>query len=330
MSGATRSRTQHRAHANSAKGQERQTGLSLGELQRARILAGMSTILDTDGVEQTSVTRIVRAAGVPRAAFYQHFTGRDDALRALVHNAVARTRARVLQASEQEIGWQRKTRAGLEALLALYEAEPETGRLCLTHSRQPDPQMKHIRAETLAQLARHLAAGASQGRQPPGALSAQCTVGGVLAVLEARLAEQPTPALTALAGELMSFIVLPYRGATAAREARAAESAAPEAGTDSNGRHRQDPARLRITYRTMRALAAIAADPGLSNVRVGERAGIADQGQISKLLKRLQTLGLVQNTGGGQELGAANAWELTEAGRQLERSILDHHTPARS
>jgi hypothetical protein len=65
----------------------------------------------------------------------------------------------------------------------------------------------------------------------------------------------------------------------------------------------------------------IAAQPGLSNVQVGARAGIADQGQISKLLTRLARLGALRNTGGGQAKGLANAWQLTRRGEQLERAI---------
>jgi DNA-binding MarR family transcriptional regulator len=84
-----------------------------------------------------------------------------------------------------------------------------------------------------------------------------------------------------------------------------------------------------MTYRTLRVLAAIASCPGLSNAGVAEQAGISDQGQISKLLKRLHAIGLVENTGGGQELGASNEWRLTAEGRRLERSVLDHHLPAR-
>jgi len=328
VTSTTRTRTESNGHADGAGGRRRQAGLTLSELQRARILGAMSTILDTESVEQASVTRVIRGAGVPRAAFYQHFMGRDDALCALVENALARSRTRVLQASEPEVGWQRKTRAGLLALLALYESEPATGRLCLTHSRQPEPRLGHMRGEVLAQLARHIAAGASQGRQPPGALNAECTVAGVLAVIEARLGEQRAPALTSLAGELMSFIVLPYRGASAAREERASGRTGGNR-TGSNGAEDHHPAQLRITYRTIRVLAAIAANPGLSNVEVAQQAGIADQGQISKLLKRLQALGLVQNTGGGQELGCANEWRLTDHGRAVERSILDHHAPSR-
>ncbi len=49
---------------------------------------------------------------------------------------------------------------------------------------------------------------------------------------------------------------------------------------------------MRLTYRTVRVLSAIdvlgGRDVNPSNRQVGETAGIADQGQISKLLGRLR------------------------------------------
>jgi DNA-binding MarR family transcriptional regulator len=76
-----------------------------------------------------------------------------------------------------------------------------------------------------------------------------------------------------------------------------------------------------MTYRTMRVLSAVASQPGLSNIQAGRHAGISDQGQISKLLKRLARLGLVKNTGDGQPLGGSNAWHLTPDGERLSRSV---------
>jgi chromosome segregation and condensation protein ScpB len=78
---------------------------------------------------------------------------------------------------------------------------------------------------------------------------------------------------------------------------------------------------IRLTYRTTRVLAVIAAQSGLSNSEIAERGGIADQGQVSKLLGRLNRLGLIENTGEGQPGGATNAWRLTGVGRRLQRAI---------
>lgn len=75
---------------------------------------------------------------------------------------------------------------------------------------------------------------------------------------------------------------------------------------------------MRMTYRTLRVLTAIEAQAGLSNCEVAERAGISDQGQISRLLARLGRLGLIENTGQGQPRGGANAWRLTREGRRLQ------------
>jgi DNA-binding MarR family transcriptional regulator len=82
---------------------------------------------------------------------------------------------------------------------------------------------------------------------------------------------------------------------------------------------------MRLTSRTLLVLCAISELGGRgsnpSNRQVAEHAGVTDQGQISKLLSRLERLGLAENTGGGQAKGAPNAWRLTSKGRQLASGI---------
>jgi chromosome segregation and condensation protein ScpB len=74
---------------------------------------------------------------------------------------------------------------------------------------------------------------------------------------------------------------------------------------------------MRLTYRTMRVLAAVAADPGCTNRAAGSAAGVEDQGQISKLLWRLERVGLIENARVVPAAGAPNAWRVTPRGRQL-------------
>jgi AcrR family transcriptional regulator/DNA-binding MarR family transcriptional regulator len=80
----------------------------------------------------------------------------------------------------------------------------------------------------------------------------------------------------------------------------------------------------RLTYRTALVLEAIAKAPGISNLGVARHAQINDQGQVSKLLARLQRNGLVQNAGRGQNKGTQNEWHLTPAGEEVERGIHEH------
>jgi hypothetical protein len=143
----------------------------------------------------------------------------------------------------------------------------------------------------------------------------------VLAVVHARLSGQGGGSLTELLNPLMAMIVRPYLGAAAAekelerplptgRRTRRKAPADPLGGLD-----------MRLTYRTLRVLATIAAAPGASNRQVAEEAGVADQGQISKLLARLENLGLIHNAGVGHLKGEPNAWQLTSRGREVEQAV---------
>ena len=82
---------------------------------------------------------------------------------------------------------------------------------------------------------------------------------------------------------------------------------------------------MRLTYRTVRVLTAVAAlgagGSYPSNREIGYAADIQDQGQISKLLTRLAKLGLIENTGAGLARGAPNAWMLTGKGQEIELAI---------
>ena len=74
---------------------------------------------------------------------------------------------------------------------------------------------------------------------------------------------------------------------------------------------------MRATYRTTRVLSAIGASPRLSNREIADAAGLSDEGQTSRLLRRLEQRGLVQNVGLGQPWGEANAWLLTANGERV-------------
>jgi AcrR family transcriptional regulator len=293
--------------------------LSVRELQRARILAATASLVCEGGVENTSVTRILTRARVPRGAFYDLFANRDDCLRAAVQRAIELTRAEVQMALQPTAPWPVQLCTGLHALLAYFEQEPETARLCLTYSRHPAPGMRRIRSNTLDELAKAVEAGRRPGSTAPGQITAEALVAGVLGVIEARLKGPGRPALAGLAAPLTSFIVLPYRGASVAEKELAFAGTLParRAAHDRLPTEHGPAAAMRVTHRTMRVLAAIAEQPGLTNAQVAQRAGITDQGQISKLLKRLQGLGLVENA--DTEPGSANSWRLNAGGYRAPR-----------
>ena len=146
-----------------------------------------------------------------------------------------------------------------------------------------------------------------------------------LAIGGPRGRERGAEPLVALVNPLMSMIVHPYLGPAAA--ARELEHPLPQAAPARNGNARgrvQDPFKdlpIRLTFRTARVLAVVGARPGASNRAIADAAGIADQGQISKLLRRLATHGLIENHGHGHADGEPNAWTLTPRGHAIQHAI---------
>lgn len=79
---------------------------------------------------------------------------------------------------------------------------------------------------------------------------------------------------------------------------------------------------IRLTYRTVRVLSAVAEHPASSNRQVAHASDIADQGQISKLLARLEKLGLIENKSTGTAArGEPNAWVLTPSGAGVHNAL---------
>ena len=147
----------------------------------------------------------------------------------------------------------------------------------------------------------------------------------MLSLIHSRLADGEDALLIELLNPLVSMVILPYLGPAAAR--RELEQPTPPARDDARNSG-TDPLRdleMRLTYRTVRVLLAIGDLGGRgshpSNRQVGDAAGIRDQGQVSKLLARLQHLGLVEKAVEPQVKGDPNAWMLTRRGSEV-REVL--------
>jgi AcrR family transcriptional regulator len=300
-------------------------------VQRARILTAAAQVIGTDGYGGFSPARIVSRARVSRRTFYDLFEDREDCFLALFDQTLERASKIAAEAASGEQRWQEQIRAGLSALLQFAGDEPVLGSLLIADALRAGPKVLARRANVLATLHAVVDQGRSQtkpGREPPP-LTAEGTVGAVLAILHARTLEANAPPPIELLNHLMASIVLPYLGAAAA--ARELERPRPSpSSARANGQAGQaevdalEGIPMRITYRTLRVLAAIAAQPGASNREIAGWAGVVDPGQISKLLARLARLELISNTGEGQPQGEPNAWMLTVRGAQVEEAVHVH------
>jgi AcrR family transcriptional regulator len=306
-------------------------GAHVIEMQRRRLLGAVVELACEGGVQTVSVAIICGRAGVSRRTFYDLFLEREDCLQAAFADAVETARQAVIEAVASSEGddktrghrrgsdWSERVRAALTTLLSMFDQEPGLARLLIVDGPGFGPKALELRGEVLGQAARLIDEGCAEarpGREPPP-LTAEGTVGAVLSVIHTRLLQPDPHSLTQLVGSLMALIVHPYLGPVAARrELDKATTAEPI-------RMRRPPADpfkdlpIRLTYRTALVLSSIAQSPGSSSRQVADASGITDPGQISRLLNRLRTSGLIKDDGVGPTKGMARAWSLTERGEDV-------------
>jgi hypothetical protein len=263
---------------------------------------------------------------LPSKCSYELFLDREDCFLAAFEEALSAVQPAASRGFIGELRWQDGIRAALAAILASMDADRGLARLCVVEACAAGERVSKRRRQVLAELADAVDRGrSSRGASTrPSPLGAEGVVGAAFTVLHTRLLEERSEPLTALLGPLMSMIVLPYLGASAAE--RELTRPAPAIGLDERPVRPvgiEDPLaglNMRLTYRTVRVLGFISEHPGAGNREIAGGAGITDAGQISKLLSRLARLNLAENLGERQGRGATNAWQLTERGALLERA----------
>lgn len=289
------------------------------------MLAAITEVACERGAANVTVAHVVSGAGVSRRTFYEIFADCQACLLAALDEGLARASERIVPEHRASEPWPARMRASLAALLRFFDEEPSLARLLVVEALAAGPRAL-VRRQRLLEL---LAAAVDQGRAEarasagPPPLTAEGVVGAVLSVIHGRMLEASDEPLAELLNPLMSMIVLPYMGVAAARREQCV-TVTPKAARKPSAKRSSNPLRdldIRLTYRTVRTLSAVAAHPSSSNRAIADAAGIADQGQVSKLLTRLERLGLVENMGIGGARGEPNAWTLTQSGREVHASL---------
>ncbi len=299
----------------------------VAEIQRSRLFAAAVEVVEEFGYANATVAHIVSRAHISGRTFYEMFANCEECLAAVLEDILELIREEVAAADLAGLPWCERMRGGLWAILSFLDREPALARFCVVHAMGGGPLVLARRQEVFAALAGAVDEGRSQGERGAAStpLAAEGLVGAAFAIVYARLLDRRRRPFAELLGELMGMIVLPYHGPAAARreQIRPAPAAIRRAHRRSARAARVplDDLPIRLTYRTARVLEGVAERPGASNREIAESAGISDAGQVSKLLGRLQRLGLLANSGGGQRRGEPNAWTLTLAGRRIAQSI---------
>jgi AcrR family transcriptional regulator/DNA-binding MarR family transcriptional regulator len=299
-------------------GRERVAGI-----QRARMLSALVEEISERGVGNVTVAHIVARSGVSRRTFYEIFRDREECFLAAFDEGMERIAREVVPAYERPWRWRERIREGLIAWLSFLEREPALARLLVVESLGAGPVALQRRSSVLAPIESAVDLGREQAKTDIELplVTAEGLVGAVLSIVHGRLTEHHSAKLVELVNPLMSMIVLPYLGPAASRRELGRPVLDLHADSGANHRNPLHELDMRLTYRTVRVLMAVAISPGSSNRTIADAAGITDQGQISKLLTRLQVRGLIENTSTHSALGGPNVWTLTPKGKEVHGAI---------
>ncbi len=237
----------------------------------------------------------------------------------------------VSEAGRREESWLERIHAGLLAVLAFLDGQPQWASLILEW-----PLQDVAAIECTRRVHRALREVLDEGRgevivgtdlSPPTALIAELALTGVMSLIRAQMLKDEGTELVELAPQLMASIVVPYLGRGAAR---ADLASSPTAHADST-RSRAQVVPIRPHPRIMLALRTIASASGLTNHEIAIAVGITDEGggHTSRLLRPLEQRGLIENAKLRRVPHEPNGWLLTPYGHRVLGLIDDGLASAR-
>jgi AcrR family transcriptional regulator len=185
----------------------------LRQSRRARILGAVAEIACEDRASALSVEQIVARSGVSHRAFNNLFANSQQCLEAAFDDAVTLARRRVLTAygRPDNGGWAERIRAGLQALLAFLEGEPERARLCVVHATTDGAHMV-MRCRAVVEEATHAleATGARASSREISPVLVKDAVGEAYGTIYRRLGEEGRTTLMDLLPPLTRMLLEPF------------------------------------------------------------------------------------------------------------------------
>ncbi len=148
--------------APEAREVERPRGPVAGS-QRERLLVATQRLIAEKGATATTIEAIVKRAGVSSVTFYEHFRDKEECFLATFEKALEEIGVEVRAAVPAGAARADRVRAGLAALLAAIDAEPERARLCFVEAQKGGPRMRGRYDEALDAAASALGDPLGQG-----------------------------------------------------------------------------------------------------------------------------------------------------------------------
>jgi AcrR family transcriptional regulator len=182
--------------------------------KRQTILEGMLEAVGADGYERTSVRTVLDRTGVYRQAFYDNFADKDECYLLAYDAGVERVEALMVEAAAEESSWIGELRAGLGALLAFLDAEPDVGRALIVEVHAAGPEALAKRTAAMERVNAFLDRAREEVDETdlPPPIAGEGIAAGIHAVIHSRLATGNSDGFRQLLPEFIYFAVMPYFG----------------------------------------------------------------------------------------------------------------------
>ncbi|MBX5470323.1 MAG: TetR/AcrR family transcriptional regulator [Thermoleophilaceae bacterium] len=180
--------------------------------ERRLLIDAFARVATSLGYAETTPARVAQRAGLSESVFYEHFDSLEDCFLAAFDEAVEQASAAALEAAARESDRERRIEAGFTAFMEFASAEPTLARLLIVDSLSAGPRVLERRSEALEQFAQHLDRHRLNLDDGIGPLASRVLVGGIYAVIYARLLRGESDTLPDLVPGLRYFWQLPFEG----------------------------------------------------------------------------------------------------------------------
>jgi AcrR family transcriptional regulator len=183
--------------------------------QRQRILTAVSEAVSEIGYAAMTVEDIIKAAGVSRRTFYEHFKSKEEAFLVSYDDISAQLMQAVESAFNRTDSFVTRVEDCMRAFLTLLAAEPAYANMCIVEVLVAGQTAIERRNAVMRQFTELIEKGAAEELPKPArppALTSETLVGGVHEVVYSRVLQGKTAELPTLLPDLTFSVLLPYMG----------------------------------------------------------------------------------------------------------------------
>ena len=141
------------------------------------------------GYAETTVSDLIRVAGVSRTTFYKYFADKEACFLATLEALVAGVVAITGSSLRGEEDWQQRAERGMETFMQLLVTQPDAARLCVVEADAAGPQARAVVDRAVRQFEAMVASVLEelpeQRGMPPAMVRAM--VGAVRKIMQTRL-----------------------------------------------------------------------------------------------------------------------------------------------